>query len=179
MAATTTLLTVEAYSKIADPPEGRYELHHGELVLVPAPVKQHVKIQDRSLKIIWSRLNRGFEASKEFPFRPLAEYEVWVCDIGIFEESKWDEVAPNGWFPGSPDIVIEVLSPSNTAQEMSDREKTCFEGGCKQFWVLDPKRKSVRVSFPDGHPITYASDSEIPLEPFGQGSIRVSEIFPA
>lgn len=33
----TTLLTVEEFAKIKDPPGGRYELLHGELVLVPPP----------------------------------------------------------------------------------------------------------------------------------------------
>ena len=41
MTTTTGLMTFEAFEKLADPPQGRLELHHGEVVHVPPPKFRH------------------------------------------------------------------------------------------------------------------------------------------
>ena len=59
--------------------------------------------------------------------------------------------------------MIEVLSPSNTVEEMLDKERTCLEGGCREFWLVDEKRRQVKVSTPDGVTRTYHEGQETPL----------------
>jgi Uma2 family endonuclease len=172
----TSLLTVEEFAKIPDPPGGRYELHHGECVLVPPPVKEHADI-GRLLARILDRICVGWIVDKEFAFRPLPEYEVWVADVGMVTEQRWRATQRRGWLSGSPDLVAEVLSPSNTAQEINDRRQTCFQGGCKEFWVLDPKLKTIEVSTPDGQARTYTVNDEIPLDRFAPGKLSVAEVF--
>ena len=76
---------------------------------------------------------------------------------------------------GAPDLVIEVLSPSNTAAEMLDKRNLCLETGSREFWVVDVDHRQVEVSIPDGHTITYKRGLEIPL--FFGGRISVDAIF--
>ena len=65
-------LTVEEYEKIPDPPGGRYELHHGELVFVTYPVHQHKALQRRLRKLLEPMAEpRGFIVDTEYPYRPL------------------------------------------------------------------------------------------------------------
>ena len=71
--------------------------------------------------------------------------------------------------------MIEVLSPSNTAAEMLDKRQLCLENGAKEFWVVDPKSKQVKVSTAVGRTMTLQDRQQIPLL-FG-GAIAVSEIF--
>jgi len=71
--------------------------------------------------------------------------------------------------------VIEVLSPSNTAAEMLDKEQICMENGAKEFWVVDIDRRQVKVSTPDGRTVAYKSGQEIPFE-FGS-KLAIDEIF--
>jgi len=73
--------------------------------------------------------------------------------------------------------VIEVLSPSNTAAEINEKEKLCLENGAKEFWVLDADLRQVKVSTPDGITTTYRSGQEIPLRLFGAGALKVDDIF--
>jgi Uma2 family endonuclease len=172
----TTLLTVEEYEKIPDPPGGRYELHHGELVFVPPPKKIHANIQTRILLIL-RRICIGWFVTMEFAFRPLPEHEVWEADVGMVSDQRWDATDDHGWLAGAPDLVVEVLSPSNTAQEINDRERICFEGGFSEFWVVDPKLQTIRVSTPDGLAHTYGIGDEIPLDRFAPGKLVVADVF--
>lgn len=81
------------------------------------------------------------------------------------------------WFTGTPELVIEVLSPSNTVSEMIDRERTCMQGGCKEFWVVEPDFQLVRVTRLDGRTAPYETGAEIPLDLLGGGTLSVASIF--
>lgn len=173
----TALLTVEDFVKIPDPPGGRYELHHGELALVPPPTNEHSYIQTQLLLIL-ARICIGWYVTMEFAFRPLPEHEVWRADAGMIPNERLQSSPRKGWISGAPDLVIEVLSSSHTAEEMKDREKTCFRGGCREFWVVDSNVRSIRVSTPDGQSPTYNIDGEIPLDQFAPGKLAVAGVFP-
>ena len=60
---------------------------------------------------------------------------------------------------------------------MNDREQICFQGGCREFWIVDPNLKIVRASTHDGKWRTYDSKDEIPLADFGGKALQVAEIF--
>jgi Uma2 family endonuclease len=172
----TTLLTVEEYAKIPDPPGGRYELRHGELVFVSYPIFEHALIQKQFVRIL-DGVCTGWFVTMEFAFRPLPEYEVWAADAGMVTEQRFRASPKRGWLEGSPDLAIEVLSPSNTAQEINDRERICFEGGCREFWVVDPNLQTIRVSTPDGLAHTYGVRDEIPLDRFVPAKLLVTNVF--
>ena len=174
--AETALLTVAEFEKIPDPPGGHNELHHGECVFVSAPVMEHAYI-GRQLWRILDRICAGWYVDKEFAFRPLPEYEVWVADVAMITNERWRATDRRGWLLGYPDLVAEVLSPSNTVQETNDKRRTCFQGGCNEFWVLDPNLRTIEVSTPDGQARTYAVGDEIPLDRFVSGKLTVAEVF--
>jgi Uma2 family endonuclease len=39
-------------------------------------------------------------------------------------------------FPGAPDICIEILSPSNTAPQMSEKAAAYLEAGANEVWLV-------------------------------------------
>jgi Uma2 family endonuclease len=52
---------------------------------------------------------------------------------------------------GAPDVAIEILSPSNTAIEMERKLILYQDAEVKEYWVVDPKNKNIRVySLKDG-----------------------------
>jgi Uma2 family endonuclease len=176
MASTTTrLMTFEEYQNIPNPPGGRYELHHGELVNVPFPEQPHVRAQWQLRRLLEKAAGTDGFVDKEIPYRPLPEHECWGADVAYMPRARWDSI--DRWLFGVPDLVIEVLSPSNSMSELRDKRKLCLENGCREFWIVDPKLHEVEVSTPDGHTITYKSGQQIPLF-FADGSnIAVDAIF--
>ena len=174
---TTHLMTVAEYEQIPENNKTFYfELHHGELVKVCFPKARHYKTQWRLLELL-KRLagNAGF-VGIEIAFRPLPEHELWAADVAFVSKDRWEQIDPDSYLRGAPELVAEIISPSNTAEEMLDKEKICLEGGCQEFWLLNEKRKQIKVSTPDGVTRTYSEGQEIPLTLFG-GSLKVSAVF--
>ncbi len=60
--------------------------------------------------------------------------------------------------------------------EIYDKEKLCLENGAKQSWVIDPDRRQVKVSTPDGRTVTYRGGQEIPRDLFA-ANLAVDAIF--
>ena len=174
MATTTTrLMTVAEYEKIPNPPGGVYELYHGQLIKVGFPKIPHVRAQWQLRQLLQAAAGDNGVAHTEFPYRPLPEYECWGADVAYVPKARWKEI--KDWLFGAPDLVVEVLSPSNATAEIFEKRKLCLENGSVQFWVVDTDHQLVEVSTPDGHSITYKSGQQIPL--FFGGQIAVDEIF--
>ena len=84
--------------------------------------------------------------TKEMSFRPALEYEVWEADVGLTLTERANEVADDEYLMGAPDLAVEVLSPSNTVDEITEKMSVCMANGWVSFWIVDPKRKRVSVT---------------------------------
>ncbi len=185
MATTSTLMmTFVEFERLPDHPHGlHYELRHGEPILVPPPIHKHHSVQRRLMRLLEKAAGDAGEVSMEMGFRPLGEREYRIADVFFLTKDRWDSIGR--YLMGSPDLVVEVLSPSNTATEMRDKRKLCLESGSREFWAVDVDLREVEVYTPDGHSITYKSGQEIPLffveslgvESPGGGRLAVDEIF--
>jgi Uma2 family endonuclease len=179
MAATTTrLMTVAEFSQLPDDDGPVYlELHNGEVVSVPRPKVEHTVIQTSLYDLVKPIVPPGSFLSIEVPFQSPAGYDLRVADVAWISPERWKTADRKDWFRGAPDLVIEVLSPSNTVSEMYEKERLCLENGTKEFWVVDPDRRQVRISTPDGPSRTWTSGQEIRLRMFGDHKLPVDAIF--
>jgi Uma2 family endonuclease len=58
-----------------------------------------------------------------------------------------------GFFQGSPDLAVEILSPSNTVEEIHEKIVEYFDNDTRLVWVIHPDEKYVLVYHspePDG-----------------------------
>jgi Uma2 family endonuclease len=172
------LLTVEEFRKLPEDAGPVYhELRRGEVVPVTRPKLKHHLIQSRLRDRLKGMVPQGGFVEYEVAFRPLPEHELRVADVAYVSPERWEKADPEDNLRGAPDLVIEVLSPSNTATEIYDKEILCLENGAREFWVVDPERRQVRVSTQDGRTLTYRSGGTISLGSFGAGSLDVDAIF--
>ena len=171
--STTRLMTFAEFERMPNPPGARYELHHGELIRVTYPKNPHIQVQWQLRQLLQSAAGGAGRVYTEFPYRPLPEYECWGADVAYVATLRWKGI--EDWLLGAPDLVIEVLSPSNTASEIEEKRKLCLENGSDEFWTVDTKKRQVEFSTPGGHTITYSSGQQIPL--FFGGRIAVDEVF--
>lgn len=163
MASSTQLLTVADFERLPEPLSGiRRELHHGELIEVTRPKAKHFSLQ-RRLRILLEPRLPGYVVDIEIAFRPRPEYEIWAADVAAASVPRFEAIPEDGWLNGAPELVIEVLSPSNTVSEMLDKEAMCLSSGAREFWLVDPIRGVVRISSTSQPGQTYSSGAAIPL----------------
>jgi Uma2 family endonuclease len=146
MSTQAGLVTVAEFLRLPDPKEGHYELHHGEVVLVTRPKSRHHRTA-RRIRILLEALAEDIGVvDTEWAFQPTPEYELWAADVALVTSERDARTDDDEYLQGAPDIVVEVLSPSNTSLEMNERMKICLENGCRSFWVVDPVAESVSVT---------------------------------
>lgn len=177
MAATISQLTVEEFRRLPEDSGAVYhELRHGEIVTVTRPKLKHSLIQRSLRRLLEHVAEPGSLVDVEIAFRSVQEHELWAADVAYLSAERFKQADPEDNIHGAPDLVVELLSPSNTVAEIFDKEKLCLENGAKQFWVVDPDRRQVKVSTPDGRTVTYRAGQQIPLDLFA-ANLAVDAIF--
>lgn len=50
----------------------------------------------------------------------------------------------------SPALIVEVLSPSNTAVKLNRQRISAMSAGTEEFWIVDPEERTVFVTILSG-----------------------------
>jgi len=58
--------------------------------------------------------------------------------------------APRNFWTTAPDLAVEIVSPSETADEVRDKVRDYLAAGTPLVWVVYPRSKEVLVHTPDG-----------------------------
>ena len=172
------LMTVDEFRQMPKPVgEYDYELHHGELFQVTRPKFKHYHLQRRLRQLLEPAAESYGMVDTEFAFRAVPEHDVRVADVAYISHDRVKTIDPEDNLHGAPELVIEVLSPSNTARDMFDKEQLCLEHGTVEFWVVDPDRQQIRVSTAEGRVTIYCMGQHIPLPLFGEATLSVDALF--
>jgi Uma2 family endonuclease len=101
------------------------------------------------------------------------------------ERADAAEEADGPYFPGAPDLAVEVVSPNDAYAEVDDTVATWLAFGAKVVVVVNPRRRRVSVHRPGPMPgqtevrtLTEAETLTIP-ELFPGWSLPVAAIFAA
>ena len=88
------------------------------------------------------------------------------------------EGIPQGYWPGAPDLAVEVLSPDDTPRRITARIRDYLAHGCRLVWVIDPPRREATVHRPDGLMSVLTEDDVLEGDPVLPGfRIPVATIF--
>jgi len=165
-------------------PGERYEIIYGEAYAMSAPNFTHQGIL-MELSAQFHTFLRG---------KPCRVYPA-PCDVRLFyEEDESDDtvVQPDILIicdevkrgeescHGAPDLVVEILSPSNTATEMQRKFKLYQTAGVREYWVVDPETKSLTVYLFQEDTIltrTYGSAGKAPVAILPGFEITLDDVF--
>jgi Uma2 family endonuclease len=172
---TTRLMTVDEFRKLEDPPGEYLELHNGEVVALTRPKMKHHKLQVRLVDILGPILAKVGKVCAEQAFRAVPEYDLRVADVALVRWDRW-AAAEDDLF-GSPELVIEVESPSNTARELKEKASLCFAHGCQEFWTVYPDLRLIEVTQPSGRSQQFKSGEFVQSTLFASDAVAVDAIF--
>jgi Uma2 family endonuclease len=171
----TAPITMEQFMKM-DLPEGReWELHGGEVVDMGQPSLRHRDLQQR-IRDLLVQLFPGRDALTEYPFQ-MGDDEVRSADVGMTsrERRKQSKLV----LKGAPEIVVEVLSPSDTLAWLKEYRRLCFAHGAQVFLTVDPDDCTVEVHLKGKKSsMVFGAGEQFQIETFGMAAtLAVDEIF--
>jgi Uma2 family endonuclease len=137
-----------------DPGEGRYELIHGVAYAMAGANTGHQAILMELAKQIAVFLTgkpcRVLPAPYDVRlFYAEDESDDTVVQPDIIVVCNREKLGMEGC-RGAPDLVVEILSPSNTAVEMQRKFKLYRQAGVREYWVLDPVSRTLHTHLFNG-----------------------------
>lgn len=102
-----------------------------------------------------------------------------VADVAFMRKER----LPNGQLPvgpveGAPDLVVEIVSPSDTAGEIQEKISQWLAGGATVVWALYPGTRGVVVWRATGASPELRQDAEVDAEPVLPGfRCRAADLF--
>jgi len=117
----------------------------GQLVMSPT-YQYHGRFAFLIARALEERLPEG-EASIESAIR--TAQGVKVADAIWCTAERWEQIKDAYDAPVAPQICVEVLSPTNTEEEMAEKRVLYFEAGAEEVWLCDAEGR-IRFFGPDG-----------------------------
>jgi Uma2 family endonuclease len=120
------------------------QLIDGELFMSPAPTPEHQRVVRRLFKI----LDSFAVGTGEVFFSPIDLYvddrNVFQPDLIYIAESNANAVTKKG-VEKAPDLIVEIISPSNSYVDRYTKKKAYLKMGVKEYWIVDPANRTLEV----------------------------------
>jgi Uma2 family endonuclease len=164
----------------------RYQLMYGEAFMMSSPTVEHQTISAELTRQLANFLVgkpcRVFAAPldvRPFPEKDREDDTVVQPDLLVVCDS--DKLS-KGSVDGPPDLVIEIVSPSNSQRELFLKFQIYLDAGVREYWVIEPKEKKVQVHIlENGHFISsvYKEDAVISVTTLPPLSIDLKTLWSA
>jgi Uma2 family endonuclease len=149
---------VTADELIRMPDDGfRYELVEGRLITMTPAGGLHGRLVVRlstALDIFVEEHDLGAVFSADTGFRLTAAPDtVRAPDVSFVRKDRLPETGlPAGYWPGPPDLAVEVVSPSDSTAEVESKVQEYLRRGVRLVWVVFPLQRAVAVHRPGAPP---------------------------
>ena len=146
---TTQKVTAEELLQMAD--DGfRYELLKGELFQMPPAGFEHgdlaMRVGWRLAQYVESR-DLGKVGAAETGFQLASNPDtVRAPDVSFVSQRRVEGAGEvRGYWPGAPDLAVEVISPSDRYTEVQAKVLDWLDAGSLMVVVVNPRRRTVTV----------------------------------
>jgi len=136
--------TYEEYYRLND--DQRYEIIDGNLLMAPAPDTWHQNWVGNLFRILDQhvrnqRLGKVFVAPLDVVLSP----DNTVQPDLIFIANANMRIIEHRAIFGSPDLLVELLSPSSVRRDRYDKKQLYARFGVKEYWIGDPANKALEI----------------------------------
>lgn len=175
------LLTYADYSRLTPPDNGNYELHNGKIIYMPSPLDPHQKISMNLSAVLhfYVKKNQLGQVRTAPLDVKLTENDTVQPDILFIKKER--ESLIDGIVKGAPDVIVEILSPSNDAKEMSYKKYIYEVSGVKEYWVINIQKETILQYENKDNELylrkTYAIDDTLTSLVIVDFNIKVRDIF--
>lgn len=177
------LMTAEALWELPETTGKRFELVKGELVEVPGAGGEH------GLLALWIGallLRFALEHDLGVVCGDSTSYVLYrgpdglrIPNVSFVSKARVpDEGVPRGFWTFAPDLAVEIVSPSDRAEDVYGKVREYLDAGTCLVWVVWPRYRTVTVYASMGGVYELGPDDELDGGEVLPGfRARVSELF--
>jgi Uma2 family endonuclease len=148
-----TLETITTAQQLLDAPDlGRCELIRGELILMSPTGFNHGWYEHEIARILGNFVTPrklGSIVTGDVGFHIERDPDtVRAPDVAFVRADRIPSGGMPGFFPGAPDLAVEILSPGDRATEVQAKVDAWLTAGCRLVWVVDPQNRILHSHLP-------------------------------
>lgn len=165
MSTHTRLMTSDELLRFDDP-SVRVELVRGALITMPLPGGEHGLVASEIQVLLAvhakaNRLGRVFAAETGFLLQRNPD-TVRGADVAFVSHDRLTQVEDlKKHLPFAPDLVVEIVSPSDRPGRIASKLGEWIEGGARLVWWVYPDRREVVEHRPGVEPQTITEAEEL------------------
>ena len=182
MSTTEQLMTADELLRMPD--DGfRYELVKGELRKMAPAGHEHGRV---AINFTWrlaqhvttNQLGVVYAAETGFTLATNPD-TVRAPDVAFVSRERLAEVKrASGYWPGAPDLAVEVVSPGDTYTEVEEKAIDWLAAGARMALALNPRKRTVTVYRSLNDIVILNDDATLDLDDVVPGfKILVKDIF--
>ena len=136
--------TYEEYYRLDD--DQRYEIIAGKLLMAPAPDTWHQDWSRELSMLIVPHVKRQ-KLGKVFiaPIDVVLDEENTVQPDLVFVATANLGIIQRRAIFGTPDLVVELISPSSVRRDRYEKKDLYARFGVKEYWIGDPANKTLEM----------------------------------
>ncbi len=149
MTTETHLMTAEDLLELPED-HMRHELIEGELRTMPPAGHEHGSLGSELFLSLGNhvkanRLGKVYLAETGFTVSREPD-TVLAPDVAFVSTERLNLIhRREGYFPGVPDLAVEVISPSDRYSEVEEKVKSWLQHGTRMVIVVDPRTETLKV----------------------------------
>jgi Uma2 family endonuclease len=177
------LLTAEEFYLLPEPSDGsRQELVRGEVITMPPPGGLHGVTCSKTNRKLGNFIDGGpggtLVCNDTGFVTDRNPDSVRGPDISYWSKERLTEV-PVGYIEIPPDMLVEVLSPSNVWKQIRAKIQEYFEKGVRLVWVIAPEDRTLTIyRTPDEGRVLHETATVTGEDVLPGFSCRVSDLLP-
>ena len=146
MATIPKVLTYEEWLKMPEVQDGIEEVVNGEVRIMPPNKASHGDVVDNLYDIVRPQIDPKMTRVRISNFGIVIRKDPLTTrapDLAIFIRSNI--VLIDGYFHSAPELVVEVLSPSNTRGEIQGKLRDYASIGVPEAWILSGEARTIEI----------------------------------
>jgi len=136
--------TYKDYLLIDD--DKRYEVIRGGLIMVPAPFTIHQRVLRNIEDVLWNFVReKNLGEVLVAPTDVVLSEDIVVQPDILFISKERLDIIKEAAIMGSPDLIVEIISPSSASYDTVEKRDIYEEYGVKEYWLVFPQEKAIEV----------------------------------
>lgn len=146
------------------PDDGKiYELHNGLLVEISGARKRQTRLAAWIAYLIMQFIEEnklGGAVSGADGIYGLNLYNTRIPDVA-YVTAEHDQQGEDGFYRGAPDLAVEVVSPSNTPDELLQRAGEYLSADTSLIWIVYADQRKIDIYLPGGERVVLTQDDQV------------------